>query len=93
MNKSELVSVISAKAELTKKDTEKFLDAFVNCVMETLKSGDKIQLVGFGTFEVADRAQRVCRNPQTGDNMTIPATRVPRFKPGKIFKDSISSKK
>ena len=91
MNKSEFVSMIATKAELTKKDTEKFLDAFENSVIEVLKTGDKIQLVGFGTFEVADRAERTCRNPQTGENMTIPATKVPKFKPGKILKDSIAN--
>lgn len=93
MNKSELVTMISAKAELTKKDAEKFLDAFESSIIETLQHGEKIQLVGFGTFEVSDRAERVCRNPQTGVNMTIPATKVPKFKPGKVFKDMIAKAK
>ncbi len=91
MNKNEFVSKLAAKADTTKKDAEKFLAAFQESVTEALKRGDKIQLVGFGTFEVANRAERTCRNPRTGENMTIPAMRVPKFKPGKLLKDSVSN--
>lgn len=90
MNKMEFVSALSVKAECSKKDAEKFLNAFIDCVTETLQKNDKVQLVGFGTFEVVDRAQRVCRNPQSGGTMTIPATRVPRFKVGKNLKDAVA---
>lgn len=92
MNKAEFVSAISAKVEFTKKDTEKFLNAFMDCVTETLENGGKVQLVGFGTFEVVNRAKRVCRNPKTGGTMVIDPTIAPRFKPGKILKESIVNK-
>ena len=91
MNKNEFVGKLAAKADTTKKDAEKFLEAFQDCVSEALKAGDKVQFVGFGTFEVSNRAERTCRNPRTGENMTIPAMRVPKFKPGKLLKDSVSN--
>ena len=90
MNKTELVAAIADKTELSKKDSEKALKAFIDVVGEELKKGEKIQLVGFGTFEVRERSERQGRNPQTGKTVTIPASKVPAFKAGKSFKDSIS---
>ena len=80
---TELVAAIAEKAELSKKDAEKALAAFTDVVADTLKNGDKIQLVGFGTFEVAERAERTGRNPQTGKDIVIPASKSPKFKAGK----------
>ncbi len=90
MNKTELVEAIAEKSQLTKKDSETALKAFIDVVTEALKNGDKIQLVGFGTFEVAERAARDGRNPQTGEAMEIPAARVPKFKAGKSLKDAVN---
>ena len=90
MNKAELVAAMSDKAQLSKKDAEAALKAFTDVVAEELKKGEKIQLVGFGTFEVAERAARTGRNPQTGAEMTIPASKAPKFKAGKALKDSIN---
>ena len=90
MNKTELVAAIAAKAELSKKDAEKALNAFVGAVEDALKKGEKIQLVGFGTFEVRERAARTGRNPQTGAEMKIDAAKVPAFKAGKALKDLIN---
>jgi len=90
MNKVELVAKIAEKSELTKKDAEKALNAFVDAVQEALKQGDKVQLVGFGTFEVRERAERKGRNPQTGEEITIPATKVPAFKVGAELKKAVS---
>lgn len=90
MNKAELVAAIAEKSELTKKDAEKALKAFTDVVAEELKKGNKIQLVGFGTFEVAKRAAREGRNPQTGKTMKIPASSAPKFKAGKALKDEIN---
>ena len=87
MNKAELVSAIADKAELSKKDADAALKAFTDVVAEELKKGEKIQLVGFGTFEVSERAARTGRNPQTGEEMTIPASKAPKFKAGKALKD------
>ena len=92
MNKTELVSLIAEKADITKKDAEKTLVAVLDSIEETLVKGDKVQLVGFGTFEVRERAARTGRNPQTGADITIPAARVPAFKPGKALKDAVSGK-
>lgn len=89
MNKTELVAAMSRRANLTQRDTERALDAFLEVMSETLREGDKIQLVGYGTFEVRERAQRKGKNPQTGEEILIPATRVPVFKPGKILRDMI----
>ncbi len=89
MNKEMLVSAVSEKAELTKKDTEKFLKAFEDVVTETLASGDKIQMVGFGTFDVAERAARMGRNPQTGEPLPIAASKAPKFSAGKSLKDAV----
>ena len=83
MNKTELVAAIAEKTELTKKDAESALKAFTDVVAEELKKGEKIQLVGFGTFEVSERAAREGRNPQTGETMKIAASKAPKFKAGK----------
>ena len=90
MNKTELIAAIAEKTELSKKDSEKVLKAFIEVVTEELKKGEKIQLVGFGTFEVAERAARDGRNPQTGEVMPIPASKAPKFKAGKALKDEIN---
>lgn len=90
MNKTELVAAIAEQAEISKKDAEKALKAFTDVVAEELKKGEKIQLVGFGTFEVSERAAREGRNPQTGEAMAIAASKTPKFKAGKALKDSIN---
>ena len=90
MNKTELVAAIAEKAELSKKDAEKALAAFTDVVADTLKNGDKIQLVGFGTFEVAERAERTGK-PQTGKDIVIPASKSPKFKAGKALKDIVNA--
>lgn len=89
MNKTELIAAIAEKAELSKKDAEKALNAFVESVEGALAKNDKVQLVGFGTFEVKTRAERKGRNPQTKQEITIPASKAPAFKVGKAFKDAI----
>lgn len=91
MNKAELVAAIAEKTELSKKDSEKALKAFIDVVTEELKKGEKIQLVGFGTFEVAERAAREGRNPQTGETMKIAASKAPKFKAGKQLKDEVNN--
>lgn len=90
MNKTELVAAIAAKAGLSKKDAEKAFAAFTDTVVETLKAGDKIQLVGFGTFEVRERAARTGINPQTKQTITIAASKNPVFKAGKALKDAVA---
>ena len=90
MNKTELVAAIAEKTELSKKDAEKALKAFTDVVAEELKKGEKIQLVGFGTFEVAERPAREGRNPSTGKAMKIPASKSPKFKAGKALKDTVN---
>ena len=90
MNKTEFIAAEAEKAEISKKDSEKALKAFVDVVAEQLKAGDKVQLVGFGTFEVSERAAREGRNPQTGETMTIAACKAPKFKAGKALKDAIN---
>lgn len=90
MNKTELVMAIAEKAEISKKDAEAALKAFTDVVAEELKAGGKIQLVGFGTFEVSERGPRTGRNPRTGAEMTIPASKAPRFKAGKALKDMMN---
>ena len=92
MNKTELIAAIAAKADLTKKDAEKFLSAFEESITEALVEGKKVQLVGFLTVDVVDRAEREGRNPQTGEPMTIPASKAPRFKPGKNLKEAVNEK-
>ena len=90
MNKTELIAAIAEKTELSKKDAEKALKAFTEVVEEELKKGEKIQLVGFGTFEVSERAAREGRNHQTGETMQIAASKSPKFKAGKALKDAIN---
>lgn len=89
MNKSELVEVMAQKAELTKKDAEKALEAFQETVTEALIEGDKVQLVGFGTFETIERKARIGRNPKTNEEIQIPECKAPKFKAGKALKDAI----
>ncbi len=90
MNKTELVAAMAEKTELSKKDAEKALKAFTEVVAEELQKGEKIQLVGFGTFEVAERPAREGRNPKTGEVMTIAASKSPKFKAGKALKSSLN---
>ena len=90
MNKTELIAAIADQAELSKKDSEKALKAFIDVVTEELKKGEKIQLVGFGTFEVTERAAREGRNPLTGEKMQIKASKAPKFKAGKALKDAVN---
>ncbi len=90
MNKAELVAAMAEQAGLSKKDAEAALKAFTDVVSDELKNGGKVQLVGFGTFEVSERAAREGRNPQTGEAMTIAASKTPKFKAGKALKDSIN---
>ena len=91
MNKTELIAAIAEQAEISKKDAEKALKAFVDVVTEQLKEGEKVQLVGFGTFEVSERAAREGRNPQKGNTMTIAACKAPKFKAGKALKDAVNA--
>lgn len=91
MNKTELVAAISEKTELTKKDSEKALKALIDVVAEELKKGEKVQLVGFGTFEVSERAARTSKNPQTGAEIKIAACKAPKFKAGKALKDAVNA--
>lgn len=90
MNKSELIEAIATAAELSKADAERALDGLVKVVKKTLKSGDTISLVGFGTFSVRKRAARTGRNPRTGDTIKIKASKVPGFKAGKGLKDAVN---
>ena len=91
MNKTEVIAAIAEQAEISKKDAEKALKAFVDVVTEQLKEGEKVQLVGFGTFEVSERAAREGRNPQTGKTMKIAACKAPKFKAGKALKDAVNA--
>ena len=91
MNKTELVAAISEKTELTKKDSEKALKALIDVVAEEIKKGEKVQLVGFGTFEVSERAARTGKNPQTGAEIKIAACKAPKFKSGKALKDAVNA--
>lgn len=90
MNKTELVAAMAEQAGVSKKDAEKTLKAFTDVVAEELKKGGKVQLVGFGTFEVSERAAREGRNPQTGKAMKIAASKAPKFKAGKALKDALN---
>lgn len=89
MNKTELIAMVAEKSELTKKDASKAVDAIFASISESLQNGDKVQIIGFGNFEVRERAARKGRNPQTGEEIDIPASKVPAFKPGKGLKDGI----
>ncbi|MRG86409.1 HU family DNA-binding protein [Salinibacillus xinjiangensis] len=89
MNKTELVNAVAEKSDLSKKDAATAVDAVFESITDSLTSGDKVQLIGFGNFEVRERAARKGRNPQTGDEIEIPASKVPAFKPGKALKDAV----
>ncbi|RAS87783.1 HU family DNA-binding protein [Priestia endophytica] len=89
MNKTELVNAVAAQSELTKQDAAKAVDALFKTISDTLSKEEKIQLIGFGTFEVRERAARAGRNPQTGEEMQIAASKVPAFKPGKELKEAV----
>ncbi len=89
MNKTELIEAIVKETKLPKKDAENALNAFTGVVTKALKKGDKVQLVGFGTFETTKRAARTGRNPQTGAEIKIKAAKVPKFKPGKVLKEAV----
>ena len=91
MNKTELIAAVAEQAELSKKDAEKALKAFTDVIAAELVKGEKVQLVGFGTFEVAEREAREGRNPRTGETMTIAASKSPKFKAGKALKDMINA--
>ncbi len=91
MNKSELVAAMAEQAGISKKDAENALKAFTDVVTQELSKGGKIQLVGFGTFEVSERAARTGRNPHTGEEMQIAASKAPKFKAGKALKDAVNS--
>lgn len=93
MNKAELIDAMIKKTDLSKKDTENTLKAFVDVVTSELKKGHPVQLVGFGTFGVSKRAKREGRNPKTGEKMVIPACKAPKFKAGKALKDAVNKKK
>ena len=90
MNKTELVAAMAEQTNLSKKDAEAALKAFIDVVSEELKKGEKVQLLGFGTFEVSERAAREVRNPQTGETMEIKASKTPKFKAGKALKDIVN---
>ena len=90
MNKTELIAAVAEQAELSKKDAEKALKAFTDVIAAELVKGEKVQLVGFGTFEVSERAERKGVNPATGAEITIPASKAPKFKAGKALKDAIN---
>lgn len=90
MNKTELITAIADKSSITKSDAEKALNAFVDVVTDALSDNDKVQLVGFGTFEVGERAERTGRNPQTGEEIIIPACKALKFKAGKVLKEAVN---
>ncbi|MGX2962012.1 HU family DNA-binding protein (plasmid) [Peribacillus sp. JNUCC 23] len=89
MNKTDLVNAVAVQAELTKEDAKKAVDAWIETISVTLAKEEKLQLIGFGTFEVRDRAARTGRNPQTGEEIQIAASKVPAFKPGKELKEAV----
>ena len=90
MNKAELINAAADKAGLSKKDTETAIDAAIKAITEALAAGDKVQLVGFGSFEIRARAARIGRNPKTKEEIKIPASKVPALKPGKALKDAVA---
>ena len=90
MNKAELIAVVAEKTGLSKKDSEKALNATFDAITDSLKAGDKVSMVGFGTFEVKTRGERIGRNPKTKEEIKIPASRIPGFKAGKALKDAIA---
>ncbi|NRD76538.1 HU family DNA-binding protein [Bacillus sp. BRMEA1] len=91
MNKTELINAVAEASELSKKDAGKAIDALFETISNALKNGDKVQLIGFGNFEVRDRAARTGRNPQTGEEIEIAAARVPAFSAGKALKDAVKN--
>lgn len=93
MNKTELINSVVEKSGLTKADATKAVNSVFGSVQDALANGDKVQLIGFGTFETRERAERTGRNPQTGEDMVIPAMRVPAFKPGKELKEAVKGNK
>lgn len=90
MNKTELIAAVAEKTDLSKKDADAAVSAVLGAITDALKAGDKIQLVGFGTFEVRNRAAKQGRNPRTGETMTVPASKVPAFKAGKALKNTVA---
>lgn len=90
MNKTELIAKVAEKSGFTKKDTETVVETVLDVIQEVLANGEAVQLVGFGTFEVRERAARIGRNPQTGEKITIPAGKVPAFKPGKRLRSAVT---
>ncbi len=92
MNKSELIASVAERSGLTKKDSEKALAAIIDSIVEAVKEDDKVQLIGFGTFELRSRSERAGRDPRTNKPITIPACKVPAFKAGKGFKDAVSGR-
>ena len=90
MNKAELIATVAERAELNRRDAEKAVNAVFECITDSLKAGDKVTLVGFGVFDVKERAERMCKNPRTGEDVLSPAVRVPAFKAGKALKDAVS---
>lgn len=90
MNKAELIEAIAESADITKADAGRALDGFVEAITQALKDGDTVSLVGFGSFQVKERAARQGRNPQTGATITIEAAKIPSFKPGKALKDAVN---
>lgn len=93
MNKGELVDVVAEKAAVTKKQADAVISAIVEAIMEAVSDGDKVTLVGFGSFESRERKAREGRNPKTGEKMEIPATKVPAFSAGKVFKEKVAPPK
>jgi DNA-binding protein HU-beta len=93
MNKGELIDAIAAKADVTKKEADAIVTAMVETIVEAVSNGDKVTLVGFGSFEPRERQAREGRNPKTGEAMTIPATRIPAFSAGKVFKEKVAPEK
>ena len=89
MNKTELVNAVALKSELTKKDADKAVAAVFDAIKEAVAAGDKVQLIGFGTFEAKERAARECRNPRTGETIKVDASKIPSFKAGQGFKDAV----
>lgn len=92
MNKTDLVNAVAEKTDFTKKDADKAVAAVIDSITEALVDGDKVQLVGFGTFEVRNRAAKQGHNPKTGEPMMVPASKLPAFKAGKAFKDAVAGK-
>ena len=91
MKKAEMITAMAAKTGMKKSDTQKVLEAFIDVVSDELVAGEKVQITGFGTFEVSERAERTGRNPQSGETMTIAASKSPKFKAGKVLKDKVNA--